>query len=106
MGKAEPRLVLQTHIGEMTRDELELFIEQIRARRVAALIEYNRGVNAKLTHESDKIQRKMEQQYTMLRKELDRLDKADVAVANRVATIELLWQELGTVAELLEDDDD
>lgn len=94
-------LTLYPSIDSLTREELEAHITAKRARRLRAAIEYHEGRNAKLSHESDKIQRKMKQQYDMLAKEIAIFDKASDKIDKRLATIEALKAELGLVRDLI-----
>jgi len=98
-------LVLVPALPDLTREQLEAHIEQVRARRMVAAVEYTAGKNAKLTHESEKIQRQVKDQYTLLGKEIERLDKALERVESRMITIETMNQEIGIITGMLMEDD-
>jgi hypothetical protein len=68
---------------------------------VAAIEHYN-GINEKLTHESDKIQRRIEKEYEMLGKELVNLEKYEDKVQERLTRLETLRQELGLTTDMIE----
>ena len=95
-------LILQPSFDEKSRAEIEAHIEEVRARRLTAAIEYRIGVNAKLDQEADKVKRKMTQHLTMLGKELVRFDKLDALVSKRVNVLTTLYQELGLINEVKE----
>lgn len=88
-------LVLQPTLADMTTEELEQRIEQARARRIIAAMEYVAGQELKLENEQDKVRRKLLQHYTMLEKELERMERCLIALDQRVQTIEMLRQEAG-----------
>lgn len=95
-------LVLAASYDDHTREEIEAHLVQVRARRMVAAIEYANGVNEKLTHESDKIQRRMAKEYEMLGKELVNLEKIEDKVQERLIKLDTLRQELGLVTEMRE----
>lgn len=68
---------------------------------MVAAIEYTQGVNAKLMHETDKIQRKIRAQYDMLGKEIKKLDSALERVEERVMAIESMKQEIGVITDMM-----
>jgi uncharacterized protein involved in exopolysaccharide biosynthesis len=78
-------------------------VEQVRARRMVAAIEYHEGVKQKLEYEAEKVRKKMLGQYEMLRKEIDRLDRALENVEKRLTTIGILQQEIGVVYDMAND---
>jgi len=93
-------LVLAHSFDEHTRAEIEAHLEQVRSRRMLAAVEYHTGINAKLTYESDKIQKRVAQKYEMLLKEIGQLDRIVEKVENRLAEIEHLKNELGLLTDL------
>lgn len=94
-------LVLQPDIHSVSREELEAHIEEVRARRMVAAIEYMEGKNAKLTHEAEKIQRRIKGQYDMLGKEIMRLDSLLEKVEARMVVIESMKQEIGVISDMM-----
>lgn len=95
-------LVLAPSFDDHTREQIEVHIAQVQARRMAAAVEYHTGKDAKLAHESDRIQKRIAQKYDMMQKELLALDKAMEKVENRLAELTHLQNELGLVAEMRE----
>lgn len=95
-------LVLAPSFDDHTRAQIEQHIEAVRARRMVAAIEHYQGVNAKLSHESDKVQKRMARQYEMLGKELAALEKAELKVLGRLETLEALRQEIGLITDMVE----
>lgn len=94
-------LVLAPSYDDHTREQIEAHLEQVRARRMVAAIEYHNGVNTKLSHESEAIQRKMAKEYEMLGKELENLEKYECKVFDRMTKLDSLRQELGMTTEML-----
>ena len=92
-------LVLQPTLDDMTEDELEQRIEQVRARRIVAAMTYIEGQHLKHEAELDKAERKMVAHYEMLGKEFERPDKAIVACERRVKAITILKQEVGVMED-------
>lgn len=96
-------LVLQPELREKTREEIEAHLDVVRARRMVAAIEYQAGRDAKLAHESDKMQRKVKGAYEMLGKELSALDRALWRVEQRLIQVEGFRQELGVIEDLTDE---
>lgn len=95
-------LVLAPSFDDHTREQIELHIAAVQARRMSAAVTYHTGKDAKLAHESDKIQAKIARQYEMLGKELEQMDKVIEKVENRLAGLTHLQNELGMVQEMRE----
>lgn len=93
-------LILRPSFDSQSREEILAHLEQVRVRRMAAAIHYHSGVNAKLEHEADKIQRRMKSHYEMLHKELLALEKAETKVQNRLDNLIALENEIGLVHDL------
>jgi hypothetical protein len=98
-----PNLELKPTIHDFDRDTLEQWLDQVRARRMSAAIEYFANKNAKVAHEADKIQKKFLGQVEMLGKEIVRLEAAEARVMDRLITIDMLKQELGLLSERMID---
>lgn len=97
--KAEPQLVLRPSLEDFDRDAVEAFIEAVRAKRMVATLEYYENKNAKLSHASEKVQRKFWGQLEMLEKELLALERAEVKAQDRLNNINILKQELGMLVD-------
>jgi len=95
-------LVLAPSFDDHTREQIETHIAEVQARRMSAAVEYHTGKDAKLAHESSKIQQRIARQYDMLGKELEQLDKVMEKVENRLAGLTHLKNELGMVEEMRE----
>lgn len=95
-------LVLAPSYDDHTREQIEAHLEQVRARRMVAAIDYHNGINEKLTHESDKIQRRIAKEYEMLGKELENLEKYECKVQDRLTKLETMRQELGLTVDMIE----
>lgn len=94
-------LILQPSLDEHTREQIEAHVEEVRARRMVAVIEFNAGKQAKLENELNSVNRKLIQQYTMLGKEIEQLDRLDAKLSKRLETIAALQQEGGVVSDML-----
>lgn len=82
---------------------MEAFLEQVRARRMVATIEYHNTKNAKLAHASGKMVDRLDKQLDMLEKEILALERAENKVNDRLNAIEGIKQEIGFLAEQLVD---
>lgn len=87
-------LVLQPKFSELSRDEIEAHIIQVRARRLSAVVMYHAGVNAKLSHMSAQIQARIAREYYLLGKDIEKADKLDEKIDARMQTLEMHMQEL------------
>lgn len=109
-----PKLTLVPDIREQTREEIEAYLEHVRAKRMVAAVEFYTNKNEKIGHEADKVGRQMLRQKEMLGKELQRLDSALAKVEYRMQTIEAMQQTIGNLTEQMtvntvgedEEDDD
>lgn len=95
-------LVLAPSFDDHTREQIEMHVAQVQARRMVAAIEYHTGKDAKLSHESAKLDRRLEHKYMMLGKEIVALEKAENKVLDRLAELEHLKNELGLVNDMRE----
>jgi hypothetical protein len=96
-----PQLVLVKPLSEMSREEQEGHMQLIRSRRMVAALEYAAGKNLKLGRSADKVKHKLDHQYDLLGKEIDRLDIAADKVDKRMIEIETLKQELGLIVDTM-----
>lgn len=88
-------LILQPKFSEKSRDEIEAHIEQVRARRMSAVVQYHAGVNAKLMHVAASIQHRIAREYYLLSKDIAKMDALDEKLQLRLQTLEMHMQELG-----------
>jgi len=95
-------LILRPCFDDLTRQEIEQHIEQVRSRRMVAAMEYQAGKTLALSQESEKVQRRIKQQYELLGKEILQLDKLDERIDKRMTTIETLRQEFNLIEEMQE----
>jgi len=93
-------LVLAPSFDDHTREEIEAHLDLVRAKRMEAAVEYHTGINAKLSYESEKIQKRMQAKYDMLVKEMGQLDRIMEKVVDRLAEIEHYKNELGLLTDL------
>src|SRR3977135_3466857 len=92
-------LILQPKFSDKSRDEIEQHIALVRNRRMAAVVQYHTGVNAKLTHVSAKLQQRIDREYYLLGNEIAKGDKIDEVIEKRLAHLETLLQEAHTIRE-------
>jgi hypothetical protein len=95
-------LELAPCFDDATREQIEQHVAQVQARRMVAAIEYHTGKDAKLSHESDKLEKRLQHKYEMLGKEILALEKAEGKVLDRLAELEHLKNELGLVNDMRE----
>ena len=95
-------LVLSPSFDDHTREQIETHIAEVQARRMSAAVEYHTGKDAKLAHESSKIQQRIARQYEMLGKELEQMDRTIQKVEDRLAGLTHLKNELGMVSDMRE----
>lgn len=95
-------LILAPSFDEHTIQQVEEHVAAVQARRMVAAMEYHAGKNADLRHESDKIQRKIDHQYTMLGKEITALNNAEHKVEMRLEALQNLKNEIGLVVDMIE----
>lgn len=86
-------LYTRLEIEHLPRNQLEVLVEDIRARRMMATIEYHSGVNAKLDKQISVISRRLKGEYDMLAKELTSAEKAIEKLDKRLVKIDALKQE-------------
>lgn len=94
-------LVLVPSINEKSMDEVMQHIEEVRARRLVAAMEYVAGKNAQIQYESEKLQKKILGAYEKLGKALERLDKADEDIQKYLQAVQILQQEHGFLQDHL-----
>jgi adenine specific DNA methylase Mod len=95
-------LILSPSFDEQTREQIESYISAVQARRMFAAIEYHQGKAEKLDSEAGKLEARIARQYDMLKKEIDRMEKAEQAVTDRLQNILNIRNELGLVVDMRE----
>lgn len=78
-----------------SRQQIEDYIEQVRARRMVAVVAYHNLRNAKIEGKSVKISERVGRQLELLQKELDGLERMEQKVLGRLSVIDGLSEELG-----------
>lgn len=97
-------LILKPSIKDgFTRDEIESYIEQVRARRMIAVVQFHNLANAKIEGKSVKINTRMQRQLELLQKELDAFERAEQKVEGRLSVIDSLSEELVSLESELVD---
>lgn len=103
-------LVLQPTFSDKTRDQIENHLLEVRARRMAAVVTYYAGVNAKNMHLVSKERLRVMREYQMLKRDLDRMHRLDKAINDRLNRIVQHQQELdfhlSNIVEIPDGDDD
>lgn len=94
-------LKLQPTFSDSQRQEIEQHLEQVRARRMQASIEYHGQQNLRLQRESEVIQRRIAQQYEMLGRELIRMEELDDKIQARLNKLTIMLQEVQTIDDLV-----
>ena len=93
-------LALQPSYNTMTREQIEEHLTQVRLRRLQASIVFHEGQNVKFGRQLTVLQRRIQQQYELLRKEISRLDALDEKIGDRLQKMEMLSQEAETIKGL------
>lgn len=87
------RLVLRPTLGDFSREEIEKFLEVVRAKRMAATVEYFATKNRKIELKQGAVGQRIEKQVEMLGKEIARLEEYEEKVAVRLNAIQELMNE-------------
>jgi hypothetical protein len=87
-------LILQPTFSDRTREQIENHLLEVRARRMAAVVTYYAGVNAKNMHLVSKERLRVMREYQMLKRDLDRMHRLDKAIEERLNKIVQHQQEL------------
>lgn len=93
------KLVLRPTLGDLDRSEVERYITVIRAKRMAATVEYFATKNRKLELRQGAVGDRINKQIEMLHKELSSLERAEQKVSDRLAAIQELTNEHGQLGE-------
>jgi hypothetical protein len=98
-----PKLVLMPTLDNLSRDEVEAYIETVRAKRMVATLEFFQTKNRKVELRQSKIGQRIQGKLDMLEKEIDRLEAAENKVSTRLAEIEQLKHEFDATGEEYEE---
>jgi hypothetical protein len=98
-----PKLVLMPTLDNLSRDEVEAYIETVRAKRMVATLEFFQTKNRKVELRQSKIGQRIQGKLDMLEKEIDKLEAAENKVSTRLAEIEQLKHEFDATGEEYEE---
>jgi DNA repair photolyase len=87
-------LILQPVFSQKSREEIEQHLLVVRAKRMSAVVVYFAGVNAKNMHLIAKEQQRIAREYEMLKRDIDRMGKLEVAIEARLAKLIQHQQEM------------
>lgn len=92
--------IKRVHIKDMSNEQLDGWINQVREKRLQSVREYQKEQELKRQMAADKLTKTQEKQYEMAAKEFDRLDRTLEAIDKRLTKIktnrfelEQLWGE-------------
>lgn len=103
MTRKEPKLILMPNLKTYNRDQVEAFVDRIRAKRMEATLEFYNTKNQKIAKKRDQVGIRMARQLELLQKEIDRLSDMESKVSDRIAQIEQLRHQDEELAEEMED---
>lgn len=98
-----PLILIPSIKDNFSREDIEAYIEQVRARRMIHVVEFHNLANAKIEGRSVKINARMQRQLELLQKELDALERTEQKVEGRLSVIDSLSEELGSLQSELVD---
>jgi len=98
-----PKLVLMPTLDNLSRDEVEAYIETVRAKRMVATLEFFQTKNRKVELKQSKIGQRIQGKLDMLEREIDKLEAAENKVSTRLAEIEQLKHEFDATGEEYEE---
>lgn len=87
-------LILAPSFDDHTREEVEAHLEIVRARRIAAALEYQQSTMTKLIEEDQGLGNKLIRNYEQLGKSLQRLDRELERVETYLRNCEMLRSEM------------
>jgi len=87
------KLVLRPTLGDLDRSEVEQYITIVRAKRMAATVEYFATKNRKLELKQGAVWDRVNKKLEMLHKEIAGLERAEQKVDDRLAEIQELMNE-------------
>jgi hypothetical protein len=80
--------------SQKSREEIEQHLLVVRAKRMAAVVVYYAGVNAKNMHLIAKEQQRIAHEYEMLKRDMERMNKLEDAIESRLAKLIQHQQEM------------
>jgi hypothetical protein len=86
-------------LDNLSRDEVEAYIETVRAKRMVATLEFFQTKNRKVELKQSKIGQRIQGKLDMLEREIDKLEAAENKVSTRLAEIEQLKHEFDATGE-------
>lgn len=86
-------LILAPALTDHTRKEIEAHLAEVRARRLTAAIHYHAGRNAKLSAQTDRINKRIALRYDQLGSAIIKLDQLDAKITQLLTEIGTLEQE-------------
>jgi hypothetical protein len=87
-------LILQPMFSDKSREEIEQHLLMVRSRRMAAVAVYYAGVNAKNLHLIARERQRIAREYAMLAKDIEKMNKLELAIEDRLVKLEQHQQEL------------
>lgn len=93
--KREPFFITPKRMSDLSDDDLDRLLEDIRERRLAAINIFKEKEKMKAEAQAEKQRSKIEKQFDMLKKEIDQMDKVIAKIEKRVTGIRAIQVELG-----------
>ena len=93
------KLVLRPTLGDLDRSEVEQYITIVRAKRMAATVEYFATKNRKLELRQGAVGDRINKKIEMLRKALVALERAEQRVDDYLGEIQELQNEHGQLGD-------
>jgi hypothetical protein len=95
-------LILAPSFDDHTRAQVEAHLDEVRARRIAAALEYQQSKMTKLETEGNMLEVKLYRYYQQLGRSIERLDREIEKVEAYLTTCEVIRGELGLVLDRIE----
>jgi hypothetical protein len=86
-------LVLKPTLSDLNRQQVEDYIETIRAKRMVATLEFYQAANAKVDSKRLRVNDRLRKQVEMLGKDIAAMEKLEAKLDERLALIEQLKHE-------------
>lgn len=100
------KLVLRPTMGDLNRADVEQYITTVRAKRMAATVEYFATKNRKLELRQGAVGDRINKKIEMLHKALIALERAEGRVDDYLAEIQELQNEHGQLGDNMTEVDD